>query len=104
LNVCEVLARLEPDRLARRYPDFLSCSGVAANPFLSRLDLEDPETAQLDPFSAVQRLFHHHENRVDRLFSLYLGEAVDASRNGVNYIDFNHMEKPPTMRRAPGYG
>src|SRR5207245_6896094 len=70
-QITQVLAGLEADGLAWRDADFRAGPGVAADPFFSRLDLEDTEATQLDPFAAAHRLLHgvkdrlHGDHRLD---------------------------------------
>ena len=82
-HVAQGLAGLEADGSPGRDLDLLARSRVTADAALSRLDLEDPESSQLDAFAAPHGLLHGVQECLDGLDGLdlrdlgILGDPVD---------------------------
>src|SRR5687768_7028120 len=82
-DVLELFPGLEAHRLAGRDRHFHAGLGVTAHALLALPDLEDPETAQLDPLAGAKGVLHRVDDRVDRQGRLHprdfrqLGHAVD---------------------------
>ena len=75
MECLQFLARLEPDRLAWRNGDFGSGARVPADARLSRADVEDAESAKLNPFTAPERTLHALEDGFDGHLGFCLGDA-----------------------------
>ncbi len=63
-QISEILAGLEANGLAGRNPHLGAGAGIAADPLLARLDLEDPEAAKLDPLPPAHRFLHGVQDRL----------------------------------------
>jgi hypothetical protein len=88
------LARLEANCLAWSNGDFSTCSGVAANAGLTRLDGEDAEAAQLDAVARNEGLLHAVEYGVNRRFCF--GSWQSGTLNNPLYkILLNHLGRRP---------
>jgi hypothetical protein len=64
--------RFEANCLSGRNSHFFTRSGIATNAALARLYDKDPETAQLNPLSALQRTLERLEDRFHRNFRFNL--------------------------------
>jgi len=71
----QLLARLEPDGLARSNADFSPGAGVAPNAGFARPHTEHAKAAQLDPLAGRQSLLEALENRIHRRFCLGARQA-----------------------------
>src|SRR5579871_1470795 len=75
LQRLKFLAGLEAHCLARRDGDFSSSAGIPADSGLAWTNVEYPESAQLNPFTAAQRALHAFENCLDGHLRFRLGYA-----------------------------
>ena len=75
LDGLQILAGLETNGLAGRNGNFFPGPGVAADPGLAGLDVEDAESPQLYPIIALKRAFHRIEHGVNGSFGLASGDS-----------------------------
>jgi len=88
-DILEVFTGFEPDGAARRNPHFLARPGVAPDPALAWLDLEDAEASKLDAVATLHGEPHGVEYRIDGHLSLHFGD-VRNFRDFVDDVDLNH--------------
>src|SRR5258708_26124487 len=88
-DVLQIFAGLETNGPSGRDAYFFPGSRVTADAALARLDLKDPEPAQLDPLAALHGGPHRIEDRVDGHLSFDFGDVRDF-RNLVDDVDLDH--------------
>jgi hypothetical protein len=88
-DILEVFAGFETNRAPRRDAYFLACPWVTTDPTLSRLDLEDAESAELDTVSALHREAHSIKDGINGHLSFRFGD-VGCFRDFVDDIDLDH--------------
>jgi hypothetical protein len=89
----DFLARFETNRLAGWNGHLLARPWVPTDAALARLYYEDSETAQLDPFPALERILERGENRFYRYFRFDLGD-VQLVGDTVHDVLFYHADPP----------
>src|SRR6185436_13742435 len=116
-QIAEIFAWLETDGVAGRNRNFDAGLGIAADPALAALDLENSETTELDAIAGPERRTHRFDDCFDRGRGLRARDlrevhhAVDdvgfdhaSSGVGMNYITcffFKRMEAARAAAAAP---
>jgi hypothetical protein len=94
----EFLAGFETHGFARRDANLLPGARVSANAGLARLHVEYTEAAELDAFSAPERVFHGFEDGFHRLLG-FRSSDIGFLYDSVHDVELDHTSLP--LQRKP---
>src|SRR5262249_44657866 len=101
--VAQLLAGPEEQPPLRLHRDHLPRLGVAALVALVVLDVKGPKSADLDVFSAAERVLHRLEDGLDRGLGLLLRDAALRHQN-VDQVALQHRRDAPSTDGPPWTG